>query len=67
MLPSNPVIQYATEALRDSDESTLTEYTNLTNSLSDLKLMTTGRANVKCSQPPPSQQLRDDNCRDTHP
>ena len=58
-------MQHTTTALSNSDQTTLTEYTNLPNSLSNLRLIAIGLANVERLQPFTSQQLRDENCGDT--
>lgn len=42
-------IEHATEALSDSDKSTLTEHTNLSDSLPNLRLTAIGLANVERS------------------
>ena len=37
--PANPVIEQADQAEADSDKSTVAEYANLSNSLSDFRLV----------------------------
>ena len=55
--PGNPVIQRADKAACDSDESTLTEHTNLPNSLPNLRLIAIGLANIERLQTPTPQQM----------
>ena len=47
--PANPVIQQADQAEADSDQTTLTEYANLPNSLPDFRFVTVCRADVERS------------------
>ena len=47
--PANLVIQHATEALSDSDQTTLAKYANLSNSLPDFRFVTVCRADVERS------------------
>ena len=63
--PDKTAIRHATDALINSDKSTLTEHTNLPNSLPNLGFIAIRCADVERSQPLASQQLRDANCGNT--
>lgn len=45
--PANPVIQQADQAEADSDKSTVAEYANLSNSLSNLRFVAVCRADLE--------------------
>ena len=45
----NPFIQHTTTALSNSDQTTLTEYTNLPNSLSDFRFIAICGADIERS------------------